>query len=129
MSDPCTPSTQVEIDGFTWTIYADTTAQTIEQIRKVSRALAKHGYRPPMRAPFGGPRPTKPLAQPRYNDDGTPCCPFHTQRNGQPTPLRFIGPKDGRPGFWGCPSQSQQVPGETINQRGYCDLRFDVKEK
>jgi hypothetical protein len=129
MSDPCTPSTQVEIDGFTWTIYADTTRETIDQICKVSKALAKRGYRPPRPvAGFGGPRAAKPLAQPRYNDAGDPCCSVHLNRNGQPTPLRQVPAKDGRPAFWGCPAKGDGTPGETINPRGYCDLRFEVKE-
>jgi hypothetical protein len=112
------PSTQVEIGGFTWTIYADI---------KVSKALQRHGYAPPRRPTFGGGKPQqKPLTAPLYRDDGAPCCPFHTNRNGQPTPIRFVASKDGRPGFWGCPSAAQQVAGETINSRGYCDLRFDL---
>jgi hypothetical protein len=105
-------------------------AGSVDLLVATVKRLRQLGAVPPPRpvASFGGPRAAKPLAQPRYNDDGTPCCTHHTQRNGQPTPLRFIGPKDGRPGFWGCPSQAQQSPGETINSRGYCDLRFDVKE-
>lgn len=127
MNEPCVPSTQVEIGGYVWTIYADTTEKTIEQISKVTAALTRRGYSAPKRVAFGGGKPAqKPLTQPLYRDDGTPCCPYHTNRNHQPTPVRFVAPKDGRPGFWGCPSAAQQVAGETINSRGYCDLRFDL---
>ena len=120
------PSTQVEINGFTWTIYADTNAATLEQIVKVSKALVRHGYSAPKRPVFGGGKPqSKPLTQPLINDHGDPCCPHHTNRNGQATPIRWIGPKDGRPGFWGCPAKAQSVAGEQINQNGYCSLRFD----
>jgi hypothetical protein len=127
LSEPCIPSTQVEIGGFTWTIYADTNEKTIDKIELVTRALAKRGYCAPKRVSFGGggKPPAKPLAQPLVDGDGTPCCPFHTNRDGRPTPIRYIQPKNDLPGFWGCPSQAQQAPGETINQRGYCSLRFD----
>jgi len=130
MSDfdpPCIPSTQVEIMGYTWTIFADTNEKTIDKIVLVSRALAKRGYSAPKRPAFGGGKPMqKPLTQPLYDQDGSACCPFHTNRDGKPTRVRWIPPKDGRPGFWGCPSLAQQVAGETINARGYCDLRFDL---
>lgn len=129
MSDfnqPCIPSTQAEIGGYTWTIFADTNAETIERIIKVSKALQRQGFTAPKRPAFGGGKPqSKPLTQPLIDGDGTPCCPYHTQRTGKPTPIRYIGPKDGRPGFWGCPAKRQEVAGETINQNGYCDLRFD----
>lgn len=128
-SEPCIPSTQVEIGGFTWTIYADTNVETIDRIVKVSKALAKRGYRAPLRSSFGGGRPApKPLAQPVYRDDGTPACPIHHNRNGQPTPIRFVAGRDGRPGFWGCPASSDGTPGETVNQNGYCDLRFALPD-
>jgi len=127
LSEPCIPSTQVEIGGFTWTIYATTNAETIDQIVKVTKALQRRGYSAPKRAVFGGSKPAaKPLTQPLYRDDGVPCCPLHTNRNGQPSPVRWVEPSNGRPGFWGCPSAAQQVAGETINARGYCDLRFDL---
>lgn len=127
LSEPCIPSCQVEIGGFTWTIYASTNAETIDRIVKVSKALANRGYRAPSRSSFGGGKPqSKPLTQPLYDDSGSPCCPLHTNRGGKPTPIRFVAPKDGRPGFWGCPSQAQHIAGETINGRGYCDLRFDL---
>jgi len=126
LSEPCIPSTQVEIGGFTWTIYATTNAETIDQIVKVTKALVKRGYSAPKRPAFAsGKPPAKPLAQPLIDGDGTPCCPFHTNRDGRPTPIRYIQPKNDLPGFWGCPSQAQQAPGETINARGYCSLRFD----
>lgn len=126
LSDPCIPSTQVEIGGFTWTIYADTNVETIDRIVKVSKALTQRGYRAPARMSFGGGKPaSKPLSQPLIDGDGTPCCPFHTNRDGRPTPIRYIQPKNDLPGFWGCPSQAQSVPGETINPRGYCAVRFD----
>lgn len=89
--------------------------------------LQRLGATPPPRPAFGGARPPqKPLTAPLYRDDGTPCCPYHVNRDGRPTPIRYVGPKDGRPGFWGCPSSAQQVAGETTNARGYCDLRFDL---
>jgi len=123
----CIPSCEAEIGGYVWRIFADTKPETIEKILLVTKALNKRGFSAPKRMAFGGAKPhAKPLTQPLYDQDGTPCCPFHTQRSGKPTPIRFVGPKDGRPGFWGCPSQQQGVPGETINPRGYCDLRFDV---
>lgn len=129
MSDfdtPCIPSTQVEINGLVWTIYADTTAATIEKIELVSRALAKRGYKAPARASFGaGQRASKPLTQPLISDAGDPCCPIHKRRTGQPLPIRFYDSHDGRPGFWGCVAKSDGTPGETVNARGYCDLRFD----
>lgn len=129
MSDfnqPCIPSTQAEIGGYTWTIFADTTAETIERIIKVSKALQRQGFSAPKRPAFGGGRPqSKPLTQPLVRDDGTPCCPHHTQRDGRPTPIRYIQPKNDLPGFWGCPSQPQGVAGEQISNRGYCALRFD----
>lgn len=128
-SEPCIPSTQVEIGGFTWTIYADTNVETIDRIVKVSKALTQRGYRAPARVSFGGGRPaSKPLSQPVYRDDGTPACPIHHNRNGQPTPARFVAGKDGRPGFWGCPAKSDGTPGETVNQNGYCDLRFALPD-
>ncbi len=120
------PSTQVEINGFTWTIFADTNAETIERIVKVSKALAQRGYSAPKRPAFGSGKPqAKPLVQPLIDGDGTPCCPYHTNRDGRPTPIRYIQPKNDLPSFWGCPSLAQQAPGETINPRGYCALRFD----
>jgi hypothetical protein len=126
LSQPCIPSTQAEIGGYTWTIYADTNAETIALIIKVSKALTRQGFTAPKRPTFGGGKPqAKPLTQPLINADGDPCCPYHTQRDGRPSPIRWILPKNDLPGFWGCPSQAQQVPGETINQRGYCSLRFD----
>lgn len=125
LSEPCIPSCQVEINGFTWTIYADTNEKTIDKIVLVSRALTKRGYRAPVRSSFGGKSAPKPLAQPLIDGDGTPCCPFHTNRDGRPTPIRYIQPKNDLPGFWGCPAKSQGVPGETINQNGYCNVRFD----
>lgn len=129
MSDfdpPCIPSTQVEIMGYTWTIFADTNEKTIDKIVLVSKALAKRGYSAPKRPVFGAGKPqSKPLTQPLIDGDGEPCCHLHVNRDGKPTRIRWIPPKDGRPGFWGCPSLAQQVAGETINQRGYCDLRFD----
>jgi hypothetical protein len=126
LSEPCVPSTQVEIGGFTWTIYATTNAETLDRIIKVSQALTKRGYSAPKRVSFGGGKPApKPLTQPLLDGDGEPCCPFHTQRDGRPTRIRWILPKNDLPGFWGCPSQAQQVAGETINQRGYCSLKFD----
>jgi hypothetical protein len=129
LSEPCVPSTQVEINGFTWTIYATTTAETIDLIVKVSKALTRRGYSAPKRPAFGGLKPqSKPLTQPLYRDDGTPCCPIHHNRNGQPTPVRFVAGKDGRPGFWGCPARSDSSPGETVNQNGYCDLRFSLPD-
>lgn len=125
-SQPCIPSTQVEIGGYTWTIYADTDERTIDKIILVTKALQKRGYSAPKRPTFGGGKPQqKPLTQPLVDGDGTPCCPFHTQRSGQPTPIRWIQPKNDLPGFWGCPAKSQGVPGETINGNGFCNLKFD----
>lgn len=129
MSDfdpPCIPSTQVEIMGYTWTIFADTNEKTIDKIVLVSRALAKRGYSAPKRAAFGSGKPqSKPLTQPLIDGDGTPCCPLHTRRDGRPAPIRWVPARGDLPGFWGCPSAAQQAPGETINARGYCSLRFD----
>jgi hypothetical protein len=121
------PSTQAEINGYTWTIYADTNAETIAQIVRVSKALAKAGYTAPKKwsGGFGGKPQAKPLTQPLIADDGSPCCTVHTSRNGSPLPIRFWEGKDGRPGFWGCMSKAQGVAGESINDRGYCSLRFD----
>lgn len=122
----CIPSCEVDINGFTWRIYATTTKETIEKIELVSRALAKRGYSAPKRATFGGGRPpAKPLTKPLIDGDGEPCCPVHTQRDGRPTRIRWIQPKNDLPGFWGCPSLAQQVPGEHINPRGYCADHFD----
>lgn len=100
---------------------------SFDQLMSAVERLERLGATPPPRPAFGGGKPQqKPLTQPLYRDDGAPCCPVHTNRNGQPTPIRFVASKDGRPGFWGCPSAAQQAPGETINSRGYCDLRFDL---
>jgi hypothetical protein len=126
LSEPCIPSTQVEIGGFTWTIYATTTKETIDKIELVTRALVKRGYSAPKRPAFGGGKPqAKPLTQPLINGDGDPCCPHHTRRDGRPCPIRWVAPRGDLPGFWGCPSAAQSVPGETVNARGYCNLRFD----
>jgi hypothetical protein len=128
LSEPCVPSCQVEIGGFTWTIYATTNAETIDRIVKVSKALSARGYSAPRRPAFGQGKPAaKPLAKPLYNSAGEPCCSVHNRREGQPTPLRKVTTQDGR-SFWGCPAKSDGTPGETINVRGYCDLKFDVKE-
>lgn len=126
LSQPCIPSCQVEIGGYTWTIFADTNEETMDKIVKVCRALQKRGYSAPKRTTFGGGKPmAKPLTKPLVDGDGTPCCPYHTNRDGKPTPIRWIIPKGDLPPFWGCPSLAQQAPGETINQRGYCSLHFD----
>lgn len=100
---------------------------SFDLLESAVKRLEQLGATPPPRPTFGGGKPQqKPLTVPLYRDDGTPCCPHHTNRNGQPTPIRWVASKDGRPGFWGCPSAAQQVAGETINSRGYCDLRFDA---
>jgi hypothetical protein len=126
LSEPCIPSTQVNIGGFTWTIYASTTAETIDQIEKVTRALVKRGYAAPRRPAFGARPPQKPLARPLIDSDGTPCCIHHVNTTtGKPARLKWRKLSDDRPGFWGCMCKAQNVPGEEINQRGYCDLKFD----
>lgn len=125
LSAPCIPSTTVEINGFTWTIFADTTAETIDKIELVTRALVKRGYAAPRRATFGQKPAQKPLSKPLIDGDGTPCCPQHTRRDGRPCPLRWVQARGDLPGFWGCPSSAQQLPGEQINAKGYCSLRFD----
>lgn len=120
------PSTQADINGYTWTIYADTTKETIEQIVRVSKALAKAGYTAPKKPSFGGGGfARKPLTQPLVNDHGDPCCTCHHNRNGQPTPIRWVEPSNGRPGFWGCPAKGDGTKDEQLNERGYCSLRFD----
>lgn len=104
---------------------------TVEQLGAMVKRLRQLGALPPPRpvaGGFGGQRLGRARAQPRYNDAGDPCCSVHTNRNGQPTPLRQVPAKDGRPAFWGCPAKSDGTPGETVNARGYCDLRFEVKE-
>jgi hypothetical protein len=122
----CIPSTQVEINGFVWTVFADTTAETIEHIIKVSQALAKRGYSAPKRISFGGGKPPqKPLAKPLIDGDGSPCCPHHTRYDGQPLPLRWVEARGDLPGFWGCRSKGTGAPGEQLNAKGYCALRFD----
>jgi hypothetical protein len=126
LSEPCIPSCQVEINGFTWTIYATTTKETIDRIELVSRALTKRGYSAPKRPAFSGGKPQqKPLTQPLIDGDGTPCCIHHTRHDGRPAPIRWVPARGDLPGFWGCPCAAQQVPGEQINGRGYCNLRFD----
>lgn len=126
LSEPCIPSCEAEIGGYVWRIFADTNEKTIERILLVTKALKQNGFTAPKRPVFGGGKPTaKPLTQPLVDGDGEPCCVHHTQRDGRPTRIRWILPKNDLPGFWGCPSQAQQVPGEQINQRGYCSLKFD----
>lgn len=126
LSEPCIPSTQVEIMGYTWTIFADTNEETMDRIVKVCRALAKRGYSAPKRVSFGGGKPqAKPLTKPLFDNDGEPCCPYHTRHDGRPARIRWVLPRGDLPGFWGCPSAAQQVAGETLNARGYCALKFD----
>jgi hypothetical protein len=126
LSEPCIPSTQVEINGFTWTIYATTTKETIDRIELVSRALTKRGYSAPKRPAFGGGKPqAKPLTQPLIDGDGEPCCPLHTRHDGRPARIRWVAARGDLPGFWGCPSAAQHIPGEQLNSRGYCALKFD----
>jgi hypothetical protein len=125
LSEPCIPSTQVEINGFVWTIYATTSKETIDRIELVSRALTKRGYSAPKRATFGGGKPqSRPLTQPLINQDGEPCCIHHTRYDGAPLPLRWVEARGDLPGFWGCKSKGTGVPGEQVNQKGYCALRF-----
>jgi hypothetical protein len=126
LSEPCVPSCQVEIGGFTWTIYATTTKETIDKIELVTRALTKRGYSAPRRPAFGSSKPApKPLAKPLIDGDGEPCCCYHTRHDGRPARLRWVAARGDLPGFWGCASKGQGIPGETINQNGYCNLRFD----
>lgn len=101
-------------------------AGSIEQLQTYVERLHKLGATPPPRPSYGGKPPARPVTQPRYDDDGTPCCTVHNKRNGRPLPIRFFEGRDGRPGFWGCVAKSDGTPGETINARGYCDLRFDL---
>jgi hypothetical protein len=122
LSEPCIPSCQVEINGFTWTIYATTTKETIDKIELVTRALTKRGYSAPRRPAFGS---GKPQPKPLIDGDGEPCCPYHTRHDGRPARLRWVAARGDLPGFWGCPSKGQGAPGETINARGYCALHFD----
>lgn len=129
MSDfnqPCIPSTQAEIGGYTWTIFADTTAETIERIIKVSKALQRQGFTAPKRATFGGGKPmARPLTKPLVDGNGDPCCIHHTRYDGAPLPLRWVEARGDLPGFWGCKSKATGAPGEQVNQKGYCSLRFD----
>ena len=126
LSEPCIPSCQVEIGGFTWTIYATTNAETIDLIEKVTRALQKRGYSAPKRVSFGGGKPfARPLTTPLVDGNGDPCCIHHTRYDGQPLPLRWVEARGDLPGFWGCKSKGTGVPGEQVNQKGYCSLRFD----
>lgn len=129
LTDPCIPSCQVDVLGLTWTIYLNTTKETIDRIELVSRALVKRGYSAPKRATFGGGKPAaKPLAKPLIDGDNTPCCPHHTRFDGRPLPLRWVEARGDLPGFWGCKSKGTGVPGEQINARGYCALRFSWPE-
>lgn len=71
----CVPSTQVDIDGFIWTIYANTTSETIDHIIKVGKALAKRGYHAPVTSAPA--QPIAPIAEPDDLPEGWKLCQKH----------------------------------------------------
>lgn len=123
MSEKPTITIHASLSGFPIDIAF---AGSIEQLTDAVARLQRLGATPPRPSFGGGKPPAKPLTPPAYNDAGDPCCPVHRRRDGGPTPARYWAGSDGRPGFWGCPAKADGTPGETINARGYCDLRFDA---
>jgi len=106
------------MDGFPVAIKFTGTAK---RLRAAIEALKAAGATPPPVRFFGsGKPPSKPTTQPAYNDAGDALCPTHQKK------LYWMKPKDNWPGKWKCPCKSDGTPGEVINERGYCDLRFEL---
>jgi hypothetical protein len=77
--------------------------------------LAELGYTPRQTAAPGAPSATqqpRPVVEPTYKPDGTPCCPVHKK------PL-----SEGQYGLF-CSAKAKD--GQAADKKGYCGLKFDA---
>jgi hypothetical protein len=121
MTAEATPETKfsisIQLDGFPVTVEFMGNAK---KLREVVTILKNSGATPPPVRSFGGGGSfgkKDNLTDPAFDGDGQEICPIHKK------PVRSYTTKDGRT-FKGCPSSSTGAAGETLNDRGYCSLRF-----
>lgn len=88
-----------------------------KQVEALIKDLLANGWTAPpvSRGGFGG-RPDNRV-EAGHDAAGNEICPIHKVK------IRAYKTKDGRE-FKGCPSKATGAQGETVNNNGFCDLRF-----